>query len=105
MAAKKAVPAQADSSEPESFTWTPKDGDPIVLPHASAAAPKEKRMKFFYELNKRRDDLVAQIMYIMDAANVPSTVQDQVFNLDDAEIMGLVNAWTAAVTGASVGES
>jgi hypothetical protein len=88
------------------FTWEPKGGgEPIVLPSARAAAPKGKTFRFFYELNKRRHDLIAQIMYIMDAAQVSPQVQDQVFDLDDVEIMELVNAWTAAVTGASVGES
>lgn len=100
------APADEAGVEAEEFTYTPKDGSPdIVLPSATAAAPKGKMFKFYYELNKRRHDLIAQIMYIMEAADVSFAVQDQIFELGDAEIMELVNAWTAAVTGASVGES
>jgi hypothetical protein len=88
------------------FTWEPKSGgDPIILPHASTAIPKGKMLKFFYEMNKRQNDFVAQIMFAMQSAGVPTAVQDRVFDLEDDEAMELVNSWATALTGASLGES
>lgn len=103
--------AAAKAEEVESpgvpnFSWNPRaGGEPIVLPHASAAVPKNKMMKFFYEMNKRQNDFVGQITYAMKSAGVPVAVQDRVFDLDDDEALDLVNAWAAALTGASLGES
>lgn len=112
-APRKAAPKPAGSGDtpepaPERvFTWKPKNGgDPIVLPHASAAVPKGKALRFFYQMSKRQGDLVGQVVFALDAANVPEPVKDRIFDLDDDEIVELVSAWTAAISGgASVGES
>jgi hypothetical protein len=106
VAAKKAAPTVAEPEGAPPFTWEPKAGGaPIVLPHASTAVPKGKMLKFFYEMNKRRNDFVGQITFAMQSAGVPVEVQDRVFDLDDDEAMELVNAWAAVLTGASLGES
>lgn len=111
-APRKVAPKTAGSGdtpepEPKVFTWKPVNGgDPIVLPHASAAVPKGKALRFFYQMNKRQGDLVGQVVFALDAASVPEPVKDRIFDLDDDEIVDLVSAWTAAISGgASVGES
>lgn len=107
MVAKKAEPAetiQDESSEPEKFTWEPKDGsDPIVLPHGSAAVPKDKHFWFAYQMNKR--NFVGQVMFALECAGVSDALQERIFALGDDEALELVNAWAVDVTGATAGES
>lgn len=108
-AAKAAPKEEAEGSDDkpsEPFTWKPKDGSaPIVLPNATVAVPKNKALRFMYQMNKRRGNLAAQISYAMTAADVPEAVQDAVFDLDDDEIVELATEWTSAITGAEPGES
>jgi hypothetical protein len=88
------------------FTWEPKNGgDPIVLPSAQTAVPKNKTMWFFYQMNKRAGNFVGQILFALECANVPEAETDKVFALDDEEALELITAWAKPITGgASLGE-
>jgi len=88
------------------FTWEPKNGgEPIVLPSAQTAVPKNKTMWFFYQMNKRAGNFVGQILFALECANVPESETDKVFALEDEEALELITAWAKPITGgASLGE-
>lgn len=89
----------------ELFEWTPESGgDPIVLPKATAVYKKGEIFRFFFQLSKRKGNQYEQVMFMIDSAGVPLSVQERVFDLPDGEVMRLVSAWVGEVR-LSPGES
>lgn len=103
----ESVEAPADEAGVEAeelFTWKPKDGEPITLPHGSRVVPKGKH--FWFSRKMSGLTFVGQVMFMFECAGVSPEAEERIFDtLDDDEILELVNAWSNDVNGASVGES
>jgi hypothetical protein len=77
------------------FRWDPKGGgDPIVFPKAVTVFSKGETFRFFFKLHKLKANQYEQIIFMMEAADVPEAVQERVANLPDDEVLELISSWT-----------
>lgn len=88
--------------ERKTFTFHPKDGEPVEVHRVGEAIPYGRQRWFFWKLRKLQG--LEQPIFWLEQAGIPEDLQERIMLLDDAEWARFFEEWMADGSGVSPGE-